>query len=80
MSDGIGPTGEHPDGKIHPKDDGELVTRVGAVMKEGVCHVVVEFGASVKWMAMDPAQAREYADAFRHYADLVEKANKENAT
>ena len=46
----LGPTGKFPQGKIHPRDEGELRFAVG--IKDGV--VVMNFGKSVTWIGMDP--------------------------
>lgn len=59
-----GPTGEFPDGKLMPKDQGELNIAVGA---EGE-NVAVHFGTPVTWMAFPPEVARTIA------ASLLEKA------
>ena len=54
----LGPTGEHPDGKIQENDEGELQFAVGTT-KTG--DVFLDFGVKEKWIAMEPAQAIEFA-------------------
>jgi hypothetical protein len=54
----LGPTGEHPDGKIQEDDEGELQFACGTT-KTG--DVFLDFGVKVKWIAMEPAQAIEFA-------------------
>ena len=49
----IGPTGKFPDGKMAKHDEGEIAFSVGA--RDG--KVVLDFGASVAWIGMDPGQA-----------------------
>jgi hypothetical protein len=65
----IGPTGEYPEGKLTPKDEGELAVRVRHLPGK----VLLEFGASVKWIGMDPGQARGVADLLRLHADEAER-------
>jgi hypothetical protein len=54
MSD-PGPTGEFPQGKIHPMDEGELRFALIRDKKRNV--IVFEFGKSVRWLALDKAAA-----------------------
>jgi len=54
----IGPTGDHPDGKIQESDEGGLQFAVGAT-KTG--DVFLDFGIKVKWIALEPAEAIELA-------------------
>jgi hypothetical protein len=37
--------------------------------------VVLEFGALIKWIGMDPGQARNLADSLRRHADAAERAH-----
>lgn len=64
----LGATGEFPEGKCHPTDEGEL--RLGIVADHGSRLVRLEFGKPVAWTAMGPAMGRKFA------ALLVEKANE----
>ena len=43
-----GPTGEFPEGKLDPSDEGELGIRI--TLLADVIHV--EFGTSVRWLAL----------------------------
>ena len=54
----LGPTGEHPEGKIQEGDEGELQFAVGTT-KTG--DVFLEFGIKVKWIALGPGEAIELA-------------------
>ena len=54
----LGPTGEHPNGKIAEDDDGELQFAVG-VTQSG--EVFIDFGVKVKWFAMPPEEAMSLA-------------------
>ena len=51
----IGGTGEFPQGKIDPADEGELRFALVTDKKRNV--IVFEFGKSVKWFALDKAAA-----------------------
>lgn len=63
----LGPTGEFPDGKIHPDDEGELKIEIGIDVEKNI--VVMHFGRPMAWIGMIPEQAMEIAD------DLINKAN-----
>ena len=65
----LGPTGKYPDGKLRDDDEGEVQTMIGAV--EG--RVVVEFGTPVKWFALPPEMAREWAAAILTKAEEIEE-------
>jgi hypothetical protein len=52
----LGATGELPDGKIAPDDEGELRFAMGVT--EGG-EVFMDFGKPVKWVAFPPEQAME---------------------
>lgn len=52
---GPGPTGEFPEGKLVPSDEGEL--RIGLKIHEG--KVVLAFGKEVGWVAMGPELAEQ---------------------
>ncbi len=58
---GLGATGQHPQGKIAPDDEGELQLAVGVTNGK----VVVDFGTSVKWIGLDPDQALQLANSIR---------------
>jgi len=53
----IGPTGEHPDGKISKDDDGELA--VGFTVSDG--NVIMKFGKPIEWIGLPPENARQFA-------------------
>ena len=65
----IGPTGEFPQGQLTDSDKGELALRVLHVPGK----VVLEFGALIKWIGMEPGQARNLADSLRRHADEAER-------
>ena len=56
---GIGPTGEHPGGKIGADDEGELRIAIGADPSNGV--VVLDFGTPIAWVAFSADEARRVA-------------------
>ena len=62
----VGATGEFPQGKIHPDDEGEIQLAVAWVPDKGV--VVVDFGTPVTWLALPPDQALGLADLIRRHA------------
>ncbi len=62
----FGPTGKFPDGKLSHDDDGELQFGV-ARSPDGNVHV--NFGVAVRWIALPPAIAIDFARA------LLENAN-----
>jgi len=66
----IGATGEFPQGKLTASDKGELGIKVFHVPGK----IVVEFGAQITWIGMDPEQARSLADSLRRHADAAERA------
>jgi hypothetical protein len=53
----FGPTGDFPQGKLNPDDEGAL--NVGVTNKDGV--VVINFGTPVAWFGMPTDQAIEFA-------------------
>ncbi len=56
----IGPTGEFPDGKMYPEDQGELTLAIG--LDEEKKLVVMLFGTSLTHLGMQPEQAIAIAD------------------
>jgi hypothetical protein len=66
----IGATGEFPQGKLTASDKGELGIKVFSVPGT----IVVEFGALITWIGMDPEGARNLADSLRRHADAAERA------
>jgi hypothetical protein len=55
---GLGATGEFPQGKLTPEDEGEI--RIGVTVFNG--KVVVDFGEPTTWFGMDPKQARSIGE------------------
>ena len=49
----LGATGQFPDGKVSPQDDGELTFSVVGTKE----HIVLQFGGPVTWMAISPEMA-----------------------
>jgi hypothetical protein len=57
----LGATGNFPQGKLNPEDEGEI--KVGVLVQDG--KVILAFGKPIAWMGMDPPQARALAEALR---------------
>jgi len=53
----MGATGEFPDGKLTPDDEGALQFSIGH--QDG--KVVLDFGTPTVWIGMEPQQARDLA-------------------
>lgn len=64
----LGPTGEYPEGKVSPEDEGELTLAIGAVAGA----VRIELGTPVAWLAMSPDDARRMAASLVHMAARAE--------
>lgn len=62
----LGATGQHPEGKLNPDDEGEIAFAIGADRENK--KVLIDFGTPVKWIAMNPDQATQFAHI------LIEKA------
>lgn len=58
---GLGATGQFPEGKLTETDEGEIRIAVGVHSGK----VVVNFGKPVAWFALDSKQARELAESLR---------------
>ena len=54
----IGPTGDFPEGKISPTDEGGLTLAVSSWKGE----VRIDFGAPVSWLSMPPQTAIKFAE------------------
>jgi hypothetical protein len=54
---GLGATGDYPQGRLTPDDEGGLCIAIGA--RDG--KVIVDFGKAVSWIGFDPQQALELA-------------------
>jgi hypothetical protein len=58
-----------------PEDEGEISFRVG-VLSSG--KIAFEFGTAVKWLAMDPKDARHMAQLLIKQADQAEGLIKDD--
>jgi hypothetical protein len=54
-----GPTGDFPDGKISPDDDGGLVFKIIKDVENQ--RIILDFGKNVSWLGFLPEQALEFA-------------------
>jgi hypothetical protein len=72
----LGPTGEFPRGPLNDEDEGEINMAVGHT-DEGT--VFLDFGVRLKWIAMDPEQARGLAKLLSQSASKAEDRAKETA-
>jgi len=66
----LGPTGQFPDGKLSPDDEGELRFAIG----ENTTSVIINFGTPIASIAMSPEQAVKFAGTMIAHARSV--ANK----
>jgi hypothetical protein len=71
-----GATGQFPRGKLNKDDDGELKIAVG--QNKGV--VFMEFGKLISWIAMEPAQAEEFARTLLQYVEEAKEAEAKEVT
>ena len=62
----LGATGEFPEGKISPTDEGGL--KMAIFTKDE--NLIIEFGTPVHWLGMSKAEAIEFAEA------IIKKANE----
>jgi hypothetical protein len=62
----IGATGEHPEGKMAPSDEGGIQFAIG--IKDG--KVCLDFGTPVAWLGLNPCDALALASS------LIENARK----
>lgn len=60
----LGATGEFPDGKLTPDDEGGLQFSIGH--RNG--KVVLDFGTPAVWIGMEPQQAVELAQSLFDHA------------
>jgi len=72
--DKLGATGEFPDGKVDPTDEGELRFMVSAT-DDGL--VRLEFGKPVAWLGLRPQDAAGLASALMHHARLAARVTGE---
>lgn len=61
---GLGATGDYPEGKLGPGDEGGL--RAALAVAGG--RVVLHFGKSLAWLAMTPDEADAFADGLKRQA------------
>lgn len=68
---GLGATGRSPSGSVHDTDEGEI--RIGVASDERNDKVILNFGKPVAWIAFDPPQAVEIAQALIKHARNTSK-------
>ena len=66
----LGATGQFPQGKLNPDDEGELTFAVG--VENG--QVAIAFGAPVAWIALGPDQALAFASSIIGHAMAIKRA------
>lgn len=67
MTEPFGPTGDFPHGKMSDDDEGGL--NIGVTTDKG--NVIVEFGIPIRWVAMPPEQAIEFAKIITKRAEAI---------
>lgn len=55
--EGIGPTGQYPEGKLNEHDEGEIAIALGADKERK--KILINFGTPVSLIGMNPAHARQ---------------------
>jgi hypothetical protein len=70
---GLGPTKKFPEGKITPKDEGEI--KIAVTVKNNI--VILAFGAPVAWMGFQKEQAKGLAKLLSDKAETIEEVKKE---
>lgn len=63
----LGATGEFPEGKLTPEDEGEI--RIGITDMDG--KVIIDFGTPTAWIGFTPEQADGIADTLRERAKMA---------
>lgn len=63
----LGPTGQFPEGKLTPEDEGEI--RVGITHLDG--KVVMDFGKPTAWIGFTAEQADQMAAVLRTHAAII---------
>lgn len=63
----LGATGQFPEGKVSPGDEGEIQIAVG--VQGG--KVFLNFGKPVAWIGFTPRQARQIAESLRQKSYLT---------
>ena len=69
----LGPTGDHPHGKLNEHDEGGLKFAVG--VHEG--KVIMDFGEPTAWLGMDPQLAADLASALIKNARIAAQQSGE---
>ena len=64
-----GATGNFPQGKVKPEDEGELVIGIG--IKDGI--IMLEFGKPTAWIGFGPNEARTLAAKLSTLAAKLEQ-------
>lgn len=64
----LGGTGEYPQGKLTPGDEGEIRIAIG--VKDG--KVMIDFGKQVVWIGFDPSQAVAPAESLIAKAKAID--------
>ncbi len=59
-SNGAGPTGKYPRGKLSEDDSGEIAIAIAADPKTGT--ILIDFGKPTAWIGFTPRQAVELAE------------------
>ncbi len=67
----IGATGQHPEGRMTPADEGSIQFAIG--VKDG--KVIVNFGTPVVWLGMGPEDAVQLAQNLIKHAREAAKAS-----
>ena len=65
----LGATGDFPEGKIVPHDEGGLQFAIGHYKGK----VTLDFGKAVKWIALGPEDARNLAEILKKQAGEAER-------
>lgn len=66
---GLGPTGDFPDGKLDPHDEGGINIGVGRYMGK----VILNFGSAVKSLGFSPEEARDFAELIKKHAGIIDQ-------
>lgn len=70
MKKGFGATGEFPQGKLNPSDEGALCLGVAADHKNQV--VFIDFGKRVVWLGLPKTEALAFAELIRKHAETLD--------
>jgi hypothetical protein len=71
----LGATGDFPDGKLAPDDEGGLNAALVADHQHGM--VRIEFGKNLSWLALPPDSARQLAASLITFADQLDGGRNE---